>query len=272
MSITITRTSATTQGYTEALSDAIGIPMIFIPSGTFRMGSPDDEPQRSYREDPQHDVTLAPFCMGQYAITQAQWRIVAKWPSVDRKLKANPSRFKGDQNPVNHIVWEDAIEFCARLSRHNGRHYSLPSEAQWEYACRAGTTTPFHYGDTLTPELARYDWSVIYATTPIEKQKWQERTSPVGCFPANAWGLHDMNGNVREWCLDDWHDDYRSGAPIDGSAWVDDKSEKQTGKVFRGGSWFDDPRNCRSATRRGFIYERVDLTGFRVICLPAGLA
>jgi formylglycine-generating enzyme required for sulfatase activity len=268
MSITITRTSATTQGYTEALTDAIGIPMVFIPGGSFLMGSPDEEPQRRPSEGPQHDVTLTAFCLGQFPITQAQWHIVADWKPVKRKLQLNPSRFKGDRNPVESITWEDAIEFCARLRRHTGRNYTLPSEAQWEYACRAGTTTPFHFGNTLTPELARYDWSYVYAETPIEKQKREQSSSPVGSFPANAWGLHDMHGNVWEWCLDDWHNNYK-GAPTDGSAWINKNTGKLSSKVFRGGSWFYNPRDCRSASRSNFIAHLND--GFRVICLPPGL-
>jgi formylglycine-generating enzyme required for sulfatase activity len=269
MSITITRTSATTQGYTEALTDTIGIPMVFIPSGIFLMGSPNDEAQHQWAESPQHDVTLAAFCMGQFPITQAQWHIVADWKPVERKLKANPSRFEGDRNPVESITWEEAIEFCARLSRHTGRNYSLPSEAQWEYVCRAGTTTPFHYGNTLMPKLARYDWSNIYANTPVEKQEWEQSSSPVGSFPANDWGLYDMHGNVREWCLDDWHSNYER-APADGSAWINKKAKKQSKKVLRGGSWFDYPSYCRSSARVNFSSRDGD-HGFRVICRPSGL-
>jgi formylglycine-generating enzyme required for sulfatase activity len=277
MPIAITRSTETRPGYTEALSDAIGIPMVFIPSGTFRMGSPDDEAERRSSEGPQHDVTLAAFCMGQFPITQAQWRIVADWKPVERKLDAAPSRFKGvaeasqneNRNPVESITWEAAIEFCARLRRHTGRNYTLPSEAQWEYACRAGTTTPFHFGATLTPELARYDWSNVYADTPVEQQKWQQNPSPVGSFPANAWGLHDMHGNVWEWCLDDWHDNYK-GAPTDGSAWINKNAENQSRKVFRGGSWIYYPWLCRSAARfNNYAHDYSD--GFRVICLPPGL-
>jgi formylglycine-generating enzyme required for sulfatase activity len=266
MSITITRTSATTQGYTEALSDDIGIPMVFIPSGTFLMGSPDDEPDRRESEGPQHDVTLTAFCLGQFPITQAQWRIVAEWKPVEHKLESSPSRFKGNRNPVESISWADAIEFCARLTRHTGRNYSLPSEAQWEYACRAGTTRPFHFGETLTAKLARYDCSSVYAETPVEKQKWQQSTSPVGSFPANAWGLYDMHGNVWEWCLDDWHDTYK-GAPIDGSPWINRKAEKISRNVLRGGSWTINPRVCRSATRYDGNYALDFSLGFRVICL-----
>jgi formylglycine-generating enzyme required for sulfatase activity len=262
----ITRSTSTVQGYTEDLGKGVGIPMVFIPSGTFLRGSPETEPQRGSSEGPQREVTLSAFCMGQYPVTNEQWRIVAGWERIDRKLKLDPSRFKGKKNPVESITWEDAMEFCARLRHHTGRHYSLPSEAQWEYACRAGTTTPFYFGDTLTPELARYDWSEVYAETPVEKQKWEQGSSPVGIFPANAWGLYDMHGNVWERCLDDWHSNY-DGAPIDGTAWIGKKPEKQSSKVFRGGSWILNPRYCRSASRSNFD-SALGLNGFRVVCVP----
>ncbi|MGI0494832.1 formylglycine-generating enzyme family protein, partial [Alkalinema pantanalense CENA528] len=238
MAITIT------QGYTEPLADGIDIPLVFIPGGSFLMGSPADEPQRFKTEGPQHSVTLTAFCMGQYPITQAQWRIVAGWQPVQRELKPNPSHFQGDRHPVERVSWADAIEFCDRLSHHTDRRYTLPTEAQWEYACRAGTTTPFHCGQTLTPELARYDWSQVYADTPVKKQKFEQSTSPVGTFPANAWGLYDLHGNIWEWCLDDWHSNYNR-APTDGSAWVGKNAEKQARKVIRGGSWISAPRYCR---------------------------
>jgi formylglycine-generating enzyme required for sulfatase activity len=209
--------------------------------------------------------------MSQFPITQAQWRTMADWKLVERKLGSTPSRFKGDRNPVERITWKDAIEFCARLSRHTGRHYSLPSEAQWEYACRAGTTTPFHFGATLTPKLARYDWSNVYADTLVEKQKWEQSSSPVGSFPANAWGLHDMHGDVWEWCLDDWHDNYK-GAPTDGSTWINENAGKQSRKVIRGGSWIIDPWSCRSATRFNNLPLDYNYNGFRVICLPPRLS
>jgi formylglycine-generating enzyme required for sulfatase activity len=265
MSITITRSTGTAQGYAEDLGEGIGIPMVFIASGTFLMGSPETEPQTYDWEGPQHEVTLSAFCMGQHPVTNEQWRIVAGWERVDRDLKLNPSSFKGAKTPVDSIIWEDAMEFCARLRHRTGRHYSLPSEAQWEYACRSGTTTPFHFGDTLTPELARYDWSEVYAETPVEKQEWEQSSCPVGRFPANVWGLYDMHGDVWEWCLDDWHDNY-DGAPIDGTAWIDEKPEKLSGKVLRGGSWVNDPGDCRSATRYGNDGARGP-DGFRPVCL-----
>jgi formylglycine-generating enzyme required for sulfatase activity len=163
------------------------------------------------------------------------------------------------------------MEFCSRLSQRTGRSYTLPSEAQWEYACRAGTETPFHFGDTISSDLANYNGEYAYADGP--KGIYPEQTTPVGMFPANAWGLQDMHGNVLEWCLDEWHDNY-NGAPTDGSAWVDyTKGEKNKESVkrrlLRGGSWPLHPAFCRSAYR--FIYHPVDrgnYIGFRVCCLP----
>jgi formylglycine-generating enzyme required for sulfatase activity len=274
MPITIHRSTTTQPGYREALSDDISISMLFIPSGSFTMGSPPTEPQRKkpgphqHKPGQQHTVTLQAFCMGQFPITQAQWRIVAGWPKINRDLKPNPSTFKDPNNPVDSVSWDDANEFCARLSRHTGRHYSLPSEAQWEYACRAGTENPFHFGDTLTPELARYDWSEIYGDTAVEKQERERGTSPVGSFPANAWGLHDMHGNVWEWCLDNWHSSYK-GAPTDGSDWKYKTDNRDANKVLRGGSWITDPTHCGSATRNLYFARlSIDDDGFRVVCLP----
>jgi formylglycine-generating enzyme required for sulfatase activity len=165
------------------------------------------------------------------------------------------------------------MEFCRRLSQRTGRYYTLPSEAQWEYACRAGKSTPFAFGDTLTSELANYDGAYTYGNGPTGKNRKQ--TTPVGMFPANAWGLQDMHGNVREWCLDDWHGSYE-GAPVDGSAWVDGaegQSSKREGgrRLLRGGSWFYGPWYCRSACRSRLRPDDADSRiGFRVVCLPQG--
>jgi formylglycine-generating enzyme required for sulfatase activity len=162
------------------------------------------------------------------------------------------------------------MEFCSRLSQRTGRTYRLPSEAQWEYACRAGTTTPFHFGETITSELANYRASFTYANGP--KGEYRGQTTPVGMFPANAWGLQDMHGNVWEWCLDHWHESYE-GAPSDGSAWVDgeglDGEQSRRERLLRGGSWFNRPQYCRSAYRdRIHPGDRLDYWGFRVCCLP----
>jgi formylglycine-generating enzyme required for sulfatase activity len=157
------------------------------------------------------------------------------------------------------------MEFCRRLSALSGDAYKLPSEAQWEYACRAGTTTPFAFGETITPELANYDGNHSYANGP--KGEYRQQTTPVGMFAANAWGLQDMHGNVWEWCLDHWHDSYK-GAPIDGNAWV---SGGEQSRLLRGGSWFLNPRYCRSACRYRFRPGFASIgVGFRVVCLPQG--
>jgi formylglycine-generating enzyme required for sulfatase activity len=166
---------------------------------------------------------------------------------------------------VEQVSWHDAMEFCRRLSQRFGRVFSLPSEAQWEYACRAGTTTPFAFGPTLSPELANYDATVSYANGPKGEKRGE--TTPVGGFPANAWGLQDMHGTVWEWCLDHWHDSY-AGAPTDGRARLSSAGEDAT-RLLRGGSWYHDPGDCRSAYRdRSRPGVADDLVGFRVVCLP----
>ena len=261
----IQRRPGEAEGYVEPLNDELRLEMLAIPSGTFLMGAPEREPESQDSERPQHEVTVPAFLMGRYPVTQAQWRVVASYPAIGRELNPEPSRFKGDDLPVERVNWHDAVEFCQRLSQQTGTTYRLPSEAEWEYACRAGTQTPFYFGETLTPELANYDGNYTYNGGP--KGVYRESTTPVGSFPANAWGLCDMHGNVWEWCQDDWHSNYK-GAPEDGSAWVDDDSQNKR-KVLRGGSWDVIPRLCRCAirydlTRVYFINNR----GFRVVCVP----
>ena len=214
--------------------------MIAIPGGTFKMGSPGDE--GSDYEKPQHEVTVSSFYMGKYTITQAQYQ---------KLMGNNPSKFRGNnQRHVEQVSWDDAVEFCQRLSKQTGKEYRLPTEAEWEYACRAGTTTAFHFGKTITDKLANYDENV-------------GETNAVGKYPPNAFGLYDMHGNVWEWCEDDWHKNYQD-APNDGRAWVTVRSSK---KVIRSGSWGFDPISCRSAVRvissRDF---RLNFIGFRVAC------
>jgi formylglycine-generating enzyme required for sulfatase activity len=236
------------------------------------MGSPEDEPESRDNERPQHEVTIQPFFLGRYTVTQAQWQVVANSPQVERELNPDPSKFKGDNRPVENVSWYDAIEFCQRLSHKSGREYKLPSEAQWEYACRAGTKTPFHFGETITTDLANYRGTSIYNKSP-QGEEYRNQTTDVGSFPANVWGLHDIHGNVCEWCEDDWHDNYK-GAPNDGRAWLLDAIENTyTPKILRGGSWYDIPRFCRSAYR--YInfpgLDRSFRIGFRVACvIPLG--
>ena len=254
------------QAYSEILATGVALRLIAIRAGDFIMGSPAHEAERQEDEGPQHRVTLEGFLLGQTPITQAQWREVASWPPAGRALNADPSAFKGADRPVEQVSWEDAIEFCRRLSRDTGRSYTLPSEAQWEFACRAGTTTPFAFGETLATELANYNGNDAYANGP--KGLNRGHTTPVGMFPPNAWGLQGMHGNVWEWCLDSWHDRYE-GAPADGTAWVSGGDQDQ--QLLRGGSWGSFPGYCRSAYRslNGPVYASHSV-GFRVVCLPQG--
>jgi formylglycine-generating enzyme required for sulfatase activity len=249
--------------YPEVLSNDVNLDMVFIKGGKFTMGSPDDEAERRDSEGPQHDVTVPDFFMGKYQVTQEQWQVVSAYPQVNVEMTSNPSSFGGENLPVEQVSWDEAVEFCDRLSNHSGRSYSLPSEAQWEYACRGGTTTPFAFGHTLGTDLANYDGNYAYADGP--KGEYRETTIAVGSFPANAFGLYDMHGNVYEWCLDHWHDNYE-GAPIDGSAWIENGSDADAVRVVRGGSWISTPRRCRSAFRSYYAAgTRGSALGFRVV-------
>ncbi len=237
------------------------------------MGAPENEKDSLSRERPQHQVTIKLFYLGKYLVTQAQWQAVAVLPQVNRRLNPNPSFFKGVNRPVEQVSWYDAVEFCSRLSQYTGRHYRLPSEAEWEYACRAGTTTPFHFGETITTDLANYrgtdnepytTWLGSYGKG--SKGIYREETTEVGSFGvANNFGLYDIHGNVWEWCEDNWHENYK-GAPTDGSAWVNDNDYR----MLRGGSWILNPVYCRSAYRYSYSAgDSYDTFGFRVACSAA---
>jgi formylglycine-generating enzyme required for sulfatase activity len=280
--------------------------MLYIPEGEYWMGSPEDEKDRDDSESPQHKVKISSFFMGQTPITEAQWRFVANLPQEQQELNPNPSD-NGDDHPVVNVNWQDAIEFCARLSRYTRRNYRLPSEAEWEYACRAlplekqsiqneseesfrfdnktfldnksvQKSFTFHFGETITSDLANYYGSVIYQEEP--KGKNRRKTTRVRTFKPNAFGLYDMHGNVWEWCLDPWHSDYKNNPPTDGRVW-DEENENDNryqnildninvlmkdtrNHVIRGGSWPDNPRYCRSAYRdlNGIRYDDF---GFRVV-------
>ena len=255
----------------EEISEGIGIEMMLIPEGAFLMGSPLDELERFKDEGPQHLVTVKSFFMGKYPITQAQWRIVAGFPQEQRELKQEPSGFKGDNRPAEKINWFDAVEFCARLSKKTGRHYRLPTEAEWEYACRAGTNSPFHFGETITTDIANYrgtdeegyGWKGNYGEGP--KGEYRKETTSVDKFVyANAFGLCDMHGNVWEWCEDYWHENYEK-APSDGRAWLTDRDGNY--RVLRGGSWFYNPLYCRCARRLRYNPDySLNNLGFRVVC------
>ena len=239
---------------TAKLGNRATIDFVSIPGGRFLMGSPLSEKGRYDRESPQRWVTVPPFLMGKYQVTQAQWQAV---------MGNNPSCFQGENRPVERVSWQDCVEFCKKLSAIIGRECRLPSEAEWEYACCAGTTTPFYFGNTITTDLVNYDGNYTYANEA--KGVCRNETTPVGQFPPNAFGLYDMHGNVWEWCADTWHNNYQ-GAPTDGSAWL--KNGDNNRSHLRGGSWLDNPYFCRSANRgdgvaRDFIGN---LVGFRVTC------
>ncbi|NCS28602.1 MAG: SUMF1/EgtB/PvdO family nonheme iron enzyme [Microcystis aeruginosa F13-15] len=217
--------------------------MVELPGGEFMMGSPDNDPYALDNEKPQHQVKVNSFAIGKYPVTQAQYQAV---------MGTNPSYFKNNpQNPVEQVSWNDAQAFCQKLSQITGKTYRLPTEAEWEYACRAGTTTRFYFGDDAN-QLGDYAW--------YDKNS-QVTTHPVGQKKPNAWGLYDMSGNVREWCQDNWHDSYKN-APSDGSAWLtnDDNSH-----IIRGGSWSSDHNPCRSSDRNYYTVP-VNYIGFRVVC------
>jgi formylglycine-generating enzyme required for sulfatase activity/predicted Ser/Thr protein kinase len=260
----ITRHRLQSELFIEDLGNGVILEMVAIPGGTFMMGSPDSEEGRTSTESPHHSVTITPFYMGKFTVTQAQWRIVVNLPQVHCALRPDPSCFKGDNLPVERISWDEAVEFCERLSQKTGRIYRLPSEAEWEYACRAGTTAPFHFGGTITPDLANYDGKYIYGS--VAKGIHRKTTTPVGSFQvANAFGLYDMHGNVWEWCADPWHTHYH-GAPSDGQVWSDNSDSRY--RLLRGGSWDNNPKSCRSACRNSFYpSDRYNLNiGFRVVC------
>jgi len=270
-----TKEPKTAEYFEEDLGKGIMLKMVDIPAGTFLMGSLDNEKGRYEDESPQRTVNVPTFFMGETLVTQAQWRAIASLPQVKKALELNPSRFKGDELPVEGVSWQDAIEFCARLSRYTKKNYRLPSEAEWEYACRAGTTTPFHFGETITSELANYDASVVYQEEPAGK--FRGKTTPVTTFSQNAFGLYDMHGNLWEWCLDPWNNNYE-GAPKDGRVWDNKNKDNIYHNIFnsinilikdprpriaRGGAWGSDPHSCRSASRYG-VYVSGNV-GFRPV-------
>ncbi|QUY40967.1 SUMF1/EgtB/PvdO family nonheme iron enzyme [Acaryochloris marina] len=255
------RTTQSAQFFMEALAPSVDLEMVAIPTGSYLMGSLHSE--GSSRERPQHRVQVPSFCLGKYPVTQAQWHSVAKLEQVKINLDSDPAHFKGDQKPIEQVSWNEAVEFCDRLSRKTGKIYRLPSEAEWEYACRAGTTTEFHFGNQLTRKYANCD---VKEVATLIANLLRISTSDVGSFNvANSFGLFDMHGNVGEWCLDTFQESYKS-APTNGSAWII-KNDNLSRRLRRGGSWAYNPRACRSASRRsdtpGF---RDDTVGFRVVC------
>jgi formylglycine-generating enzyme required for sulfatase activity len=237
--LVVKKSSGQAKQFLEDLGGGVHMPMVSIPAGTFMMGAPPLEDGSSDAQRPQHRVSVRSFYMGKSPVTQAQYAAV---------MSGNPAYFQGGDRPVETVSWHDAVEFCQKLSELTDRHYRLPSEAEWEYACRAGTNTPFYFGDSIDLAVANYR---------------SQETTVVGSFPANAYGLDDMHGNILEWCADNYHGNYID-APTDGSAWSNDANPTY---ILRGGSWYSKPSYCRSAAR---IYyqpnHRCSYFGFRVVC------
>jgi eukaryotic-like serine/threonine-protein kinase len=221
--------------FTEDLGKGISMVMVKIPAGSFNMGSPDNEKDRDKNESPQHPLTLPEFYLGQTLVTQEQWETI---------MGANPSSFKGNNKlPVDSVSWLEAMDFCRRLTRKTGRTYRLPSEAEWEYACRAGTKTPFAFGETINPKIVNFDGTRPYASASQGENR--KKTTPVATFPPNVFGLYDMHGNLWEWCLDEWVENYNNSR-----ARGDLKSQNpEKERLLRGGSWNYGAKSSRSADR-----------------------
>jgi formylglycine-generating enzyme required for sulfatase activity len=263
--------AAAAQGHQEAWAkhlgvevetvNSIGIKLVLVPPGEFQMGSPESEPSRD-DDETQHRVRITkPYYLGMYEVTQAEYeRVMGANPSNDKTVAGqNTSRF-----PVERVSWEEAVEFCRKLSAMSaeqsaGRVYRLPTEAEWEFACRAGTVTPFHFGSQLNGREANCDGNYPYGTTT--KGTYLQRPTTVGSYASNGFGLFDMHGNVREWCSD-WYDSgYYANSPTDDPTGLTSGSLR----VDRGGGWDGDARDCRSAYRYSSSPDsRYDNLGFRL--------
>lgn len=230
------------------VTNGIGMKFVWIPPGNFMMGSPKEEKKRR-ADEIQHKVTLTKgFYMGVHTVTQEQWLEI---------MGTNPSKFKGEKNlPVEKVSWDDCQEFIKKLADKEKKPYRLPTEAEWEYACRAGAATAYHTGDTIFTTQANFNGSTLKLDGKKGKNRF--KTMPVGSFPANAWGLHDMHGNVFQWCQDQYGE-----YPADDV--VDPQGGAKGTRVQRGGSWFNYPENVRSASRyKNGPSSRNDDVGFRV--------
>jgi eukaryotic-like serine/threonine-protein kinase len=248
------------QQFAERLRNRAILEMVGIPGGTFLMGAPESEPDGRGSERPQHRVTVPPFYLGKHAVTIDQWRAVMGTLPPSMRMLDRTYRVSGRQ-PVVRVSCDEAEAFCARLSRRSRRDYRLPTEAEWEYACRAGTTTAFAFGASISREFVNHDGETIRLAAPEGKHS---TTRPVGSRGvANDFGLFDMHGNIWEWCQDWWHNNYE-GAPIDGSAWRANADGRT--RVLRGGSWYSAANSCRAAARSfgGEFGIRSRQIGFRV--------
>ena len=238
------------------LAENITLDLIGIPGGKFLMGSLEEELEREKEESPQHQVSVRPFLLGKYPVTQAQWQAI---------MGNNPAKFADSdvsksKKPVERVSWFDSVLFCEKLSQMIGREFRLPTEAEWEYACRGKTITPFHYGSTIGTGLANYNGEDIYGSGFEGENRCE--TTDVNSFPPNLFGLYDLHGNVAEWCADSWHNNYNN-APTDGSAWT--SNNPKDARVLRGGSWLHIPGACRSAQRiKSEPKSKSDAFGFRI--------
>ncbi|MEM7065831.1 MAG: formylglycine-generating enzyme family protein [Cyanobacteria bacterium P01_B01_bin.77] len=244
------------------LSKILPLRMVNIPAGEFVMGSPPTEAQREEKEGPQRTIQVPRFYMGAFVITQRQYEAV---------MGNNPSYFTDDEGkdganlPIEQITWNEADTFCKELSQLTGRTYRLPSEAEWEYACRAGTTTPFYFGEKLTTDIANF--FADFSFTENFEENYRNTPVAADSFWPNAFGLYNMHGNAYEWCADDYHDSYKE-APTDAQPWV--SGNATASKVMRGGSWFNDTPFCRSASRdKNSQTGRSNSCSFRVVCEPS---
>jgi eukaryotic-like serine/threonine-protein kinase len=262
---------AKAERFTENLENGVNLEMVYVSGGSFTMGSEEYNKPRHVvtmssiymsmfamgseeydSEKPRHVVMVPSFYMGKFQVTQEQYLQI---------MGTNPASWQDAKLPVEKVSWNDAQVFCQKLSAKTGKKYRLPSEAEWEYACRAKTDTPFYFGEAITTELANYNGDYVYKSGV--KGVYRSKTTPVGSFPANGFGLHDMHGNVWEWCEDKWHENYQ-GAPTDGSAWISG-NDSQSVRLLRGGSWDRTPISCRSASRGRWLSSSNGI-GFRVVC------
>jgi formylglycine-generating enzyme required for sulfatase activity len=256
-----------------------GPEMVVVPAGEFMMGSPESEPERSKDESPLHRVMIErPFAVARHVVTRGQFAAFVSntshttdggahvWTGNEWKYDPDgswrsPGFPQDDNHPVVCVNWNDARAYAAWLSKATGQIYRLPSEAEWEYVARAGTTTPFWWGSSITPACANYDGNFVYKGGG-DKGEYRRATVPVGHFEVNPWGLYNVHGNVWEWCEDTWHASYE-GAPADGSAWL--RGGNASRRVVRGGGWHFNPNNLRSAYRdRSATVDRDGYLGFRV--------
>jgi formylglycine-generating enzyme required for sulfatase activity len=254
---------STLQKFVDDLGNGIYLSMVKIPAGQFMMGSSISEKERASNESPQHQIKVPEFYMGQTLVTQAQWETV---------MDFNPSGFRGDNIlPVDSVTWLEAMDFCQKLSQKTGHNYRLPNEAEWEYACRAGTETPFAFGENITSAKVNHDGRYPYAGA--DKGEYRGKTSPVASFPANLFNLYDMHGNLLEWCLDEWIENYRE-VSSDGRSRGDINSRNRDKlRLLRGGSWRSNARHCRSAHRNYDAASlRINDIGLRVVLVPVSIS